>query len=302
MTNYNKILFLTGSYGVGGKERQLTELISFLPDNYMTYLIVNNSSGYYEDNVKQHLVEYYNLENAHFNVSSVIKIWKIIDFLKPDIIYSWSTTMSHIVLMKNILSKNKIILINGSIRDAPSRRTIFQHIESLLYNLYPFVVSNSLAGLRAYRQLGRKGRFVLNNGVDFSKYDYVSENKIKNELGLPQDSFVVTMIARIEKEKDYTNFVRSAAETVKYDNNCYFLIVGDGQMRGDILKLVKSLNILNNVRFLGIRSDIGRILSITSLSILLSNHGEGISNSIIESLCAGVPVDCNLRQRQLGGN
>ena len=48
-----------------------------------------------------------------------------------------------------------------------------------------------------------------------------------------------------------------------------------------------------NIKFVGFRSDVERIISASRITLLLTNnqvHAEGIPNSIMESMAAGIPV------------
>ena len=53
------------------------------------------------------------------------------------------------------------------------------------------------------------------------------------------------------------------------------------------------VNLTSHIVFTGRRDDVDEILHISDISVLCSNpetHGEGISNSILESMASGVPV------------
>jgi glycosyltransferase involved in cell wall biosynthesis len=83
--------------------------------------------------------------------------------------------------------------------------------------------------------------------------------------------------------------------------DAYFLAVGECYTRGDgefrvdheyrrkLDDKVSSLGLTDRVRFTGLRKDVPQVLAAAAVSVLPS-LSEGISNSLLESMAAGVPV------------
>ena len=61
-----------------------------------------------------------------------------------------------------------------------------------------------------------------------------------------------------------------------------FLIVGDGELRGELEKQAHTLGIAESVRFLGFRSDLPRIYADLDCVVLCSKN-EGLPVAIIEA-------------------
>ena len=100
----------------------------------------------------------------------------------------------------------------------------------------------------------------------------------------------VTMIARMNADyKNHAGFVRIAAEVHKRLPEAEFLLVGDGPLRREIERQAAALGLGERVLFLGDRRDIPAILASSDISVLTSDS-EGLSNVILESMAAGVPV------------
>jgi L-malate glycosyltransferase len=100
----------------------------------------------------------------------------------------------------------------------------------------------------------------------------------------------VTMIARMNAHyKNHAGFLRIAAEVHKQLPDAEFLLVGDGPLRAELERQSAALGLADRVLFLGDRGDIPAILASSDLSVLTSDS-EGLSNVILESMAAGLPV------------
>ena len=284
-----KVLFITGRFGVGGKERQMTEIMSALPANYEMYFLVREGDAYYKDKIAKRLKGFYSLQRSNFGPGDFFKIFKIINEIDPDVLFIWSNIASHLCLLIKVFTGKKFLLINSSIRNAPVRRSLWQILESYFYNLYPYVVSNSEAGLKAYNQLGKPGRYIMPNGIDLSRFPLAERPRQKNKLDVT-DEFVVSMAARMEKAKDYSSLIKAARICINRDKSIVFYLAGDGHLRPNLEREAKDMGLEAKVKFLGEQKDIENLFLGSDISVLLSTNGESLSNSVLESMAAGVPV------------
>lgn len=108
----------------------------------------------------------------------------------------------------------------------------------------------------------------------------------------------VGMIARMNTEsKNHRIFLRAAARLLSTFPGLECILVGDGPLRPEFERLANDLRILDRIRFLGDRPDIPAILASIDVSVLPS-ASESLSNVIVESMAAGIPVVAT----QVGGN
>lgn len=287
------ILFIIGGFVVGGKERQLAELIYNLPkDRYRLHLLVKNHTAYYLEKIQEHLTSFHSLERSNFHLYDFLTIARHIDKVQPDIVCSWTNVTSHFCLLARFFSSQPYTLLNCCIRNAPVQLSAALKFERFMYSYYNNVIANSHAGLKAYGQNGRQGRYVLYNGFDFSRVPNCSQSAARRHLGFEPDWFVVVMVASLTDLKDHETFLRAATECKKRSVRIKFLIVGDGDRRTSLEARVKELDVSSMISFLGRRDDVELIFRAADISVLTSTEwfGEGISNSIIESMACGTPV------------
>jgi glycosyltransferase involved in cell wall biosynthesis len=108
----------------------------------------------------------------------------------------------------------------------------------------------------------------------------------------------VVMIARMnDQAKRHDLFLRMAARLVAKYPKVEFALAGDGPLRAGLEAMAAELNLGQRVVFLGDRRDIPAVLASADISVLTSSS-ESLSNSIMESMAAGVPVVAG----RVGGN
>lgn len=100
----------------------------------------------------------------------------------------------------------------------------------------------------------------------------------------------VGMIARInEPLKNHPAFLRVAALLAQQLPGLEFLIVGDGPLRPPLEAMAHDTGLRDKVIFAGERHDIPNLLASMDVSVQVSSS-ESMSNVILESMAAGVPV------------
>lgn len=137
---------------------------------------------------------------------------------------------------------------------------------------------------------GGKAYFIPGVGTnigDFVQIDSDSDkNKLKKSLGLPENSFVLIAMGDLIKRKNYESSVK-AIEKAK-NENLHLLICGTGSEKDKLIDLSEKLKVENKIHFLGFRSDIKELLSISD-AFLFTTYQEGLPRSMMEAMAAGVP-------------
>ncbi|MGA9355683.1 MAG: glycosyltransferase [Terriglobales bacterium] len=148
------------------------------------------------------------------------------------------------------------------------------------------VVCNSQAGADRLASAGvaREKLAVIGNAMPRAVFEPVAP-------ALPRSAAPrITMIARMNAHyKNHAGFLRIAAEVRKQLSQAEFLLVGDGPLRAEFEQQAATLGLTGSVVFLGDRQDIPAILASSDISVLTSDS-EGLSNVVLESMAAAVPV------------
>jgi L-malate glycosyltransferase len=147
---------------------------------------------------------------------------------------------------------------------------------------------------------------VIRNGIDLSLFTHLhGADGLRRELGIPAQAPLVVVLARLARQKGIESFLEAAAEVHRRSPNTRFLVVGDGfvydrhrsgEINTDVVyqqalrDRAQRLGIGDHVIFTGYRSDVPGLLSQASVSVLPSLSGEGLSNTLLESMAVGAPV------------
>jgi glycosyltransferase involved in cell wall biosynthesis len=159
--------------------------------------------------------------------------------------------------------------------------------QSWAFRLCQRVVCNSRAAAESLRAAGLPGEKleVIPNGLTqamFAEYPAA----IKRNAGVVR----VGMIARMNSPvKNHVAFLRAAAKLVTECPAVEFMLVGDGPLRPGLESMAVELGIRGKVWFAGERHDIAELLASFDVSVLISSS-ESLSNVVMESMAAGVPV------------
>ena len=136
---------------------------------------------------------------------------------------------------------------------------------------------------------------VLHNGVDVSRFNTVRREDVRKELGISAERVVVGSIGRLVSVKNYPLLLR-AVKSSNLDMTT-ILFVGDGPERDKLKKLAISDGLIERVIFLGHRENVADLLGAMDIFVLPS-VSEGMSNTMLEAMAAGIPVIAS----RVGGN
>jgi glycosyltransferase involved in cell wall biosynthesis len=175
----------------------------------------------------------------------------------------------------------------------PHRARAFALLERALQPLTEMYLANSEAVAWTLRGHGvpEAKIAVIHNGVAVpALLSEVERARLRAELGAAPDDFLVGTVARLDPEtKDFTTLVRAVAALAGDGVPVRAVVVGDGPAREDIQRESEKHGISDRLNLTGYRRDADRLIGSFDVSVLLS-YTEGFSNSVLESMAAGIPV------------
>lgn len=130
---------------------------------------------------------------------------------------------------------------------------------------------------------------VLPNGVDVSRFSTRGrDDGFRREL-CGNANLVGVFVGRLAPEKNHELLLTAWGRALANRPDAKLVLVGDGVLRQSLAALAERLGIGPQVIFTGHSSDVGRFLAVADFG-LLTSLAEGLSNSLLEYMAAGLPV------------
>ena len=129
------------------------------------------------------------------------------------------------------------------------------------------------------------------NALDLSRFTndtYLKSTK-KEELGIPDDRFVIGSVGRLTEQKGFTYLLEAFDKAFRRNPKLFLLIVGEGELRDELQRTAKQLGIADHLFMSGARVDIEEIYSCFDIFVN-SSLWEGVPTVVLECMAAGVPI------------
>jgi L-malate glycosyltransferase len=290
------VFLMTNSFETGGSERQFVELARALyPAKYQVSLGCIMAKGALPGDLGP--VQHFGLGGSLYRLQSMRTRYRLAAHLRRTEVaiahaFDYYTNLTLIPAAK--LAHTPVVI--GSQRQLGDLLTATQRRAQLaMFRWSDCVVCNSKAAAESLVRQGlRADRLVvIGNGLPPSAFSETVP------FAQRRPGFLrVGMIARMNaRSKNHRILLEVTARLQNRLRNFEVILVGDGPLRPELERYAEELGISRLVRFLGDRQDVQAILASLDVTVLPS-ASESLSNAILESMAAGVPVIAN----QVGGN
>jgi glycosyltransferase involved in cell wall biosynthesis len=221
-----------------------------------------------------------------FSFIRIIKKYGIQVLVTHGSIDSWTTFVA------GRLSSLKPIMIRARHKSTPISQT-WRH--QWLYKYLPHGVMTTSERVRkdmiTRQMLDPDRTFSVPTGVDLGVFDVTNtENDLRKEFEIGKESIVLGTVAFLRDYKGI-HLCLDAVALLKYKfPSLRFLVVGDGPEASRLKEKAKALGIQSQIKFLGFRSDVNRVMASLDIFVLPSTAGEGVPQVITQAMAMGVPV------------
>jgi glycosyltransferase involved in cell wall biosynthesis len=131
---------------------------------------------------------------------------------------------------------------------------------------------------------------IINNSIDPQKFNpYGSYRNIREELNIGANQIVVVSIARFTLQKQPLKLIAAFAEVCKVVPNIKLLMVGDGELKVEAIKLIKKLGLTEKVILQPFRQDVPDLLAGSDIFVLPSLW-EAFPIALLEAMSMGKAV------------
>lgn len=289
-----KIVYLiTRSDAIGGAHIHVRDLAqTMLKDHDVTVMV--GGEGPFTEQLRERNIPYVSLKNLVRAIHPVkdakalVEVARRLRELRPDLISTHSAkagwlgrTVGRALGIPTLFTAHGWAFTEGI---PELQRRFYIGVERLTATLATRVitVSDYDHNLALEHRIAPANKIVtVHNGV----HDVDRQHRARQEAaGMPVRLITV---ARFEPPKDHLLLLRSLASL--RDRAWLLTIVGDGPLMSASQRLAAELGILERVRFLGLRKNVGELLAESHAFVLVTNW-EGFPRSILEAMRAGLPV------------
>lgn len=248
----------------------------------------------------------YRLGTSCYNPWHIIKLIGIMR--KYDVVHTHNSSPQLFAAIANIFCRKRLITTEHNTNNRKRGNWLLSRIDKWMYPRYEKIICISDQAEENLRE------YLLNDNVNdnecsvfsvkcsevktqnlklktnittiYNGVDVEAIHKAESIESLKSERFVAVMVAGFRPQKDQDTLVRAMAKLPKDQYEVW--LVGDGVRRDSVERLVLSVGVKDNVKFLGLRTDVANILK-TADVVVMSTHYEGLSLSNIEGMAAGKP-------------
>lgn len=283
-----RILHVITSLQLGGAETLVVNLLTRFHDesHEVGVVVFNGKQTELMDRLERECpsCKIYRFGNSYYNPWYIFKLVSIMK--NYDIIHTHNSSPQLYAAIANIFCRKKLITTEHSTNNRKREQGgILRLIDKWMYRRYDKIICISqIAEEKLSSYLGNNtynNICTINNGVDVEAFQ-----RAKTIEGLKSDKFTIVMVAGFREAKDQDTVI--CAMSLLPKNEYELWLVGDGDRRKILEKMVNNLHIENSVKFFGFRPDVPNILK-SADTVVMSSHWEGLSLSNIEGMAVGKP-------------
>lgn len=286
-----RILQVIDSLHIGGAERLLIETVPLLVERGIdidVVLLNGDRTSFYDELKKSKSCNIISLGQKYYSFIFFYKLYKLSKDYDVIHVHLFPAQYYVSILKWFGLIKKKIVFTEHSTSNRRLQNKMFKPLEELIYKQYSNVIciTNKVKDvLLTSLSIDCKKLIVIENGVNISKV-VSSIGYEKESYGYKSEDVVLIMVAGFRREKDQDTVIDALNLLPEHYK---LILIGDGERKEVVEKLVEKLNLKSRVSFLGIRTDVYSLIKMCDIAIL-SSHWEGFGLVAVEAMASGIPL------------
>ena len=293
-----KILEITSDLDGGGVEKLLFEYCSRLKNSHdFDFIVTSEFEGMLEKPLKELGCNIFHVTQLHKGIFKSIKeIKKIIQNGSYDVVHDHSGYKAFIPMffakrykVRKRISHSHIANIKESFTHKCIRK-FFTRI-TVHYSTDLCACGNDAGNwMWGTKKANGKGFVVLPNAIDPTLFSFNKSKReqIRTELNLSNE-FVIGIVARFSRQKNLSFAIEVLSDILSIKPNSKLILVGRGELEGNIASIIKEKGLENNVELLGARDDVHSLMNCFDIFMLTSIY-EGLPVTAVEAQANGLQV------------
>jgi glycosyltransferase involved in cell wall biosynthesis len=291
-----KILHVVPSFEFGGMEKIVCTLINNTADCYAHEILSFDQHVSARKWIKDKKLPFIGFERPKGRNQFFQALHRVLQKTRPDLLmtYNWGATDA--IWLGRVARIGRIIHSEHGFNADEGKGTHRKRdaIRFLVYRLASrlIVVSRELQILLQQKYFLRTNQVIrIPNGIDTSYYspDLVERHRIREMLGLKEDSIVIGFSGRLDPIKNLDLLLKVFATCVREHPHLRLLLVGDGPEKGHLEALCQERNIRSYVVFAGQQENVLPYLRAMDM-FLLTSFREQMPLTVLEAMAVKVPI------------
>lgn len=292
-----RVMICINNLYVGGAQRQLQKQLPYFNTDKFDITILSfdvnsqrkNISIEFPDKITHYQIKMNNLWDLRGWYRSFVLIGKI----RPDVIMTsmfWTNTIGRVMGLFY-----RIPVIARYHNTVAHSSSLQKKIDSFLarYTSKFVGVSSDVANFIIEEIPSVKDRMlVVPNGIDIENIKLNSNdaiNKIRQVCQADANTILLLSVGRLVEQKNHSLMIKGFSEIKKNYPSTKLCLVGDGDYRLKLEKLINNLNLSDSVYLAGHQDNVNPFYEAADLYISTSKR-EGMSNTQLEAIVHGLPI------------
>lgn len=284
-----RLLIITPSLECGGSEKFVSLVCNYIDLNKIVVclLVVNNARPFYE--IKNRSIEIINLKKDRV-LFSLPSIKAVVKKFNPDIVFSTANHLNlYLAIFRNQFDKKiKFVAREASIVSISSKQAkmplLYNRLIKRYYKRFDHIICQSAymqEDLVRNYQVTANTTMVIHNAIE-DPADKIDHPRIKE--GERVYKFIT--VARLSEEKGIERLIHAVG---LLSISFKYYIIGEGNKRNELEKLIDDLQLQGKVFLTGQKNDPFNGMEDADL-FLMGSYYEGFPNVLPEAGVHGIPV------------
>jgi glycosyltransferase involved in cell wall biosynthesis len=272
------------------KQRVKTQVVCLAPGAVPAAMLRQNGVPVHDVALSRH----------KFSLGGFGELVKAAKAFKPDVIHAWGYTAQIFAhgVRKRVDRKIKVVWTVGSTAPLPRGagmidRQKLKHAVKAAPNADRIVYASDAGGAQHRRAGFPEGEHLtIPPGIDATRFkpDPAARRKIREQLHLGPEAFVIGMVAPFQPEYDHATFIKAIGELIKSNPTVAVVLAGHGVQKGNapLMALVGGGTLAGRTQLLGEWSDLASLFNACDV-VCSSAQNDGSRMNLVAAMLCGVP-------------
>lgn len=272
------------------KQKVKTQVVSLAPGFAPATMLRQNGIPVYE----------VALSKRRFAVGAFKELLAATRQFRPDVIQAWGHTaqLAALVMRSRCDWKPKVVWSVADTLPIAKNAGLIDRRKLLWTGKYSGKADRIVYASEAAASMHRRHGYpegealVIAPGVDPTRFkpDFAARKKVRDQLNLGSDAFVIGMVAPFQSEYDHVTFLKGVGEIIKTNPHVYVILAGHGVQKGNgpLMALVGGGTLGTRTQLLGEWSDISAFFAACDVACSSALTDSARMTLVMAMLC-GVP-------------